>query len=950
MVTPLFFEDMGFDALMVDESHFLKNLHSSPNTFGKQPKFMGGSAESKRAADFLNKSRLLREKTGGEGVYFLTATPTKNSPLEIFNMLKHTTDALEQMGIPTVDDFVTRFCDIGTAWVPNAAGDLESVPAVTGFKNLGELRNIMGRFIDRRTAQEVGLKIPERKDNETIFELHDEVKPIYDALAAQAKAAAGKRDARGDDHLFAWFAKMRQLTLDPALYDEKLAHLPNPRFTKAAEIAKKAIDEGGKTVMFMDMGQEDMLSDEPGDEDAATLNAYDRLVNHLVKSGVPREKIAVATAKTMKSSAERGEVEDKFNSGELQVVIGSTPVIGEGFNLQKGTTDMVHLDTPWDPGTYWQRLGRAVRQGNPQENVRNHVLLAQGSFDGLTYTSMLGKRGWAQQLWDSGDDRVNNDSSSTFEELAVMLSNDPDAAREAMATQKAELEKKAGDARTQGAMRKLGALSRKRAALTGAKEKLGSAEGRIGDLKAKIQNEPNPDKRERLQESLVNLNELRDTYAERATNLSAQIEGDTRALSGDRDLPEHWAVSLHSDTPMIVDDGGRAFAKGGSFVISTPKGPALYKIHDVDHAKQTVIAQPAVPSPEQGERVRELKVADLVASKGHLPHVDDDILGSSLESYVERSGLDALKDVHPDVVERHADKLQAALERSKPLYAYVVGRDGRVSFRVQDHVDDALGEGERYLLNTHADRKLFNAHFPQGEEHSRGMPFKVDSKRVHSETDPYSRAWRYVPMEDAEYVVKAPSLMLLTSAPLPTFAKAHGGGKKLHSRTKWFGLDISVEHGKGATRTGVDRHGKVWSRKMRNDYGYLRGTEGVSDGEHLDCYLGDDEDTMTVYVVHQLEPATGEFDEDKVMLNFRSADEAKRAYLAHYDTPKVFGGMSEMHAADFRALVASGKLKGHVVMGQPRKRAGKRELGKLLDIARQHSTAAGLLIHTKGGR
>ena len=196
---------------------------------------------------------------------------------------------------------------------------------------------------------------------------------------------------------------------------------------------------------------------------------------------------------------------------------------------------------------------------------------------------------------------------------------------------------------------------------------------------------------------------------------------------------------------------------------------------------------------------------------------------------------------------------------------------------------------------------------------------------------------------------KSPGLAFYASAPLPTFAKAHASGYPLQGRRKWRGLDVSIENRVGSVRCGEAADGKKWQTKMIYPYGYLKKTEGI-DHDHLDCFVGPDEDSLTVYIVHQLEPATGEFDEDKVMLNFESADEAKRAYLAHYDTPKVFGGMSEMHAADFRALVKSGKLKGKVVMGAPRKRAGKRELSKLLEIARQYDTSAGLRIHVGGER
>jgi hypothetical protein len=95
------------------------------------------------------------------------------------------------------------------------------------------------------------------------------------------------------------------------------------------------------------------------------------------------------------------------------------------------------------------------------------------------------------------------------------------------------------------------------------------------------------------------------------------------------------------------------------------------------------------------------------------------------------------------------------------------------------------------------------------------------------------------------------------------------------------GHNISIENPKGSTRSGVDADGKPWSVTMNNTYGYIRGTKGV-DGDHIDVYLSDDPTQGEIYVVDQVNPKTGEFDEHKVMYGFPSADKAKEAYLANY--------------------------------------------------------------------
>jgi len=127
-------------------------------------------------------------------------------------------------------------------------------------------------------------------------------------------------------------------------------------------------------------------------------------------------------------------------------------------------------------------------------------------------------------------------------------------------------------------------------------------------------------------------------------------------------------------------------------------------------------------------------------------------------------------------------------------------------------------------------------------------------------------------------------------------------GHKLYYRTTFQGLPISIENRKGSVRRGVDPDGHKWETKMKYPYGYIRLTEGV-DGDHVDCYLGPNKDSRKVYVIHQKNPDTGEYDEDKVMLGFNSAKEAKEAFLAHYDKPGFYGGMDSFDIEEFKKLL-----------------------------------------------
>lgn len=134
-------------------------------------------------------------------------------------------------------------------------------------------------------------------------------------------------------------------------------------------------------------------------------------------------------------------------------------------------------------------------------------------------------------------------------------------------------------------------------------------------------------------------------------------------------------------------------------------------------------------------------------------------------------------------------------------------------------------------------------------------------------------------------------------------------GWKLQGRRKVHGMDISIENRKGSTRRGTDADGHEWATKMHADYGYIRGTVG-KDKDHVDAYVGPNPESTHVFIIHQNNPATGAYDEDKVMLGFDSAEEAKALYLKQYDRPGFFGSMEETDVDTFKAKAFAAGAKG----------------------------------------
>lgn len=121
---------------------------------------------------------------------------------------------------------------------------------------------------------------------------------------------------------------------------------------------------------------------------------------------------------------------------------------------------------------------------------------------------------------------------------------------------------------------------------------------------------------------------------------------------------------------------------------------------------------------------------------------------------------------------------------------------------------------------------------------------------------------------------------------------------------------VNVENPAGTDRIGMSPEGKEWRTTMKYDYGFIYCVTGA-DGEGLDVYLGPDQEAKEAYVVHQVNPKNGKYDEDKVMLGFESEAKAKKAYLEHYDSPKFFGSMTVLDFDEFKDIVKCGK-KGRV--------------------------------------
>lgn len=142
----------------------------------------------------------------------------------------------------------------------------------------------------------------------------------------------------------------------------------------------------------------------------------------------------------------------------------------------------------------------------------------------------------------------------------------------------------------------------------------------------------------------------------------------------------------------------------------------------------------------------------------------------------------------------------------------------------------------------------------------------------------------------------------------PTEAQKEAGNYRM-GHVKIDGMDVTIENPKGSIRRGTDADGKKWESEMHYDYGYIRGTKAV-DNDHIDIFLSDNPETGNVFVVDQVNPKTGEFDESKVMYGFASEQEARDAYLSNYEKGwKGLGKITEVTKEEFKKWIESSTRK-----------------------------------------
>ena len=415
------FDDMGIDALLVDEAHEYKHLGFATamrrGVKGVDPSY------SKKSQGVYLKTQAVLQKNHGRNVIFATGTPISNTAAEIWTFMRYLmpADTMKDYDIYYFDDFVRNFGNIQQMLEFTTSGKFKENNRFAGYINLPELVRIWSSVSDTvRTedAEDVKKKIPKLESGKE----QDIYLPQTKALRGIMKFVKGElekydnmsgKDKKANSHIpLTMYGIAKAAAVDARLVDASAEDDANSKTNEAVRQTlrslKETADYKGTVAIFADNYQ----------NKTSGFNLYEDVREKLIKAGVPEKQIVVM--KSGMTVKKKLEIFDKVNRGEVRVIMGSTFTLGTGVNIQERLHTLIHLDAPNRPMDYTQRNGRILRQGNIHKEMNKPVRVlrfgVEDSLDVTAYQRLKTKGAIADSIMKGKQLMANNMENRIFEE------------------------------------------------------------------------------------------------------------------------------------------------------------------------------------------------------------------------------------------------------------------------------------------------------------------------------------------------------------------------------------------------------------------------------------------------------------------------------------------------------------------------------------------------------
>ena len=222
------------------------------------------------------------------------------------------------------------------------------------------LHTLIAPFVLRRTKEEVTPELPERIETLLPVPLEGRQRQIYDRYLTRERARLlriqlNNEGSQGRFEVLAALTRLRQLSLDPALVDERYEGVGSAKINLLCSHLEQIVPAGHQVLVFSQF-----------------VSFLERIDTALKQRGI---SCLLLEGKTRK----REEVIAKFRRGEESVFLISLKAGGVGLTLTEA--DYVYIMDPWwNPSVEAQAINRAHRIGQDRA-VNVYRLVAQDTIE-----------------------------------------------------------------------------------------------------------------------------------------------------------------------------------------------------------------------------------------------------------------------------------------------------------------------------------------------------------------------------------------------------------------------------------------------------------------------------------------------------------------------------------------------------------------------------------------
>lgn len=428
------FDDMGIDAILVDEAHEYKHLGFA-TAMQRGVKGVDPSYSKKSQGVFL-KAQAVMERNNGRNVVFATGTPISNTAAEIWTFMRYLmpVDTMKSYGIYYFDDFVRNFGNIAQMVEFSTNGKFKENNRFAGYVNLPELVRIWSSVADTVLTREAGGvsdKIPDMEGGKP----QDIYLPQTRALRSVMKYVKAELDRydkmtgkekKENSHIpLTMYGIAKAAAVDVRLVVPNAEDDPNSKTNATVRETLRSLRDSEKYKGTVAIFSDNYQNKQSG------FNLYEDIRKKLIAEGVPAEQIVVI--KPGMTVKRKLDIFEKVNAGEIRVIMGSTFTLGTGVNIQERLHTLIHVDAPNRPMDYTQRNGRALRQGNLHKDMGIPVRIirfgVEDSLDVTAYQRLKTKGAIADSIMNgskmmqnSMENRVLEEEEDSFGDMTAQLS------------------------------------------------------------------------------------------------------------------------------------------------------------------------------------------------------------------------------------------------------------------------------------------------------------------------------------------------------------------------------------------------------------------------------------------------------------------------------------------------------------------------------------------------